>query len=84
MKYGWWKVETEKEINALTESFHWRGIREKQLQRTLLKHKKYCVESLEISSRPGNLIKLLKQNYNGVFGLLFNNLPKAITSLLFS
>ncbi|XP_076825908.1 bromodomain adjacent to zinc finger domain protein 2B-like isoform X3 [Clavelina lepadiformis] len=51
MKYGWWKITTEEDLNKLSDCLHSRGLREKNLHKGITKYHKYCVEAMETASK---------------------------------
>uniref|UniRef100_H2YDL7 Uncharacterized protein n=1 Tax=Ciona savignyi TaxID=51511 RepID=H2YDL7_CIOSA len=52
MKYGWWRITDIKQFDSLVDNLHSRGSREKYLHRVAVKHRKFCIEAMELSSKP--------------------------------
>ncbi|XP_018668489.2 bromodomain adjacent to zinc finger domain protein 2A isoform X1 [Ciona intestinalis] len=50
-KYGWWRITEEQEFDSMVDALHPRGTREKYLHRMAVKHRKFCIESMEVSTK---------------------------------
>ena len=59
MQCGWWRVTDQRLLKDLTKTLHQRGIREKSLQKNILKFNDYTHHSFEKQEYQCKYYKLL-------------------------